>query len=67
MSRFISHSNVEGCAVRLGEDGDGRNAELAACTDDANRNFTPVRNEDLAKKHEAIVSLLCQRHLNGLG
>ena len=46
--RLVREQHVEGLAVGLGEDGDGRDAELAARPDDADGDLAAIRDEDLA-------------------
>ena len=64
MGGLIGHPNVERRTICVGVDADRWNTELAACPDYANCNLTAIRNQNLAKKHEPIVTLLCQRDLN---
>jgi len=45
--RLVGHEHVERLAVRLGEDGDGRDSELAARADHAHGDLAAVRDEDL--------------------
>src|SRR5262245_51691357 len=44
--RFIRHSNVKRAAIRFGIYGHSRDSHLPARSNDANRNFTPIGDED---------------------
>ena len=45
--RLVGHEHMKRLAVRLGEDRDGRDAELAARADHAHGDLAAVRDEDL--------------------
>ena len=45
--RFVGEANVQRAGVGLGVHGDGRDAELAARADDAQRDLAAIRDEDL--------------------
>src|SRR3989442_15406915 len=74
--RLVGHEHMRRLAVRLGEDRDGRDAELAARADHAHGDLAAVRDEDLRDStggHEprletpvAITSSLstCKRRLH---
>ena len=45
--RLVGLEHVQGLAVGLGEDGDGRDAHLAAGANDAHRDLTAIGDQDL--------------------
>ena len=48
---LVRRARVQGSSVVGGDDGDGRDPELAAGAEDAQRDFSAVRDEQLADPH----------------
>src|SRR5215469_9021617 len=53
---FIRLAHVKSGAVRLGIDGDGRDAHLAASPDDPHGNLTPVSDKNFFKHCSLLTS-----------
>lgn len=48
--RLVGKADVQGIAVRVCVDGYGGNAFVPGCSDDADRDFATVGNQDLGKR-----------------
>ncbi len=42
---LIGHANMQSAAICLGIDGDGADAEFLGSSNNPNRNFAPIRNQ----------------------